>query len=59
VYPIVLGRGKKVFADGAIPTSLTLAEPPMTSKSGAVLLRYALADGTPTTGDMTREDRGV
>ena len=59
VFPIVLGRGKKVFANGAVPTNLTLAEPPVTSKSGAVLLRYALADGTPATGDMTLEDRGV
>lgn len=59
VYPIVLGHGKKVFADGAIPTNLTLAEPPVTSKTGAVLLRYALADGTPATGDMTLDDRGV
>ena len=59
VYPIVLGHGKKVFADGAVPTNLTLAEPPLTSKSGAVLLRYALADGTPATGDMTQDDRGV
>jgi dihydrofolate reductase len=59
VFPIVLGRGKEVFANGAIPTNLTLAEPPVTSKSGAVLLRYALADGTPATGDMTRDDRGV
>jgi dihydrofolate reductase len=58
VYPIVLGHGKKVFANGAVPTNLTLVEPPVTSKSGAVLLRYALADGTPATGDMTR-DRGV
>jgi dihydrofolate reductase len=59
VFPIVLGRGKKVFANGAIPTNLTLAEPPVASKSGAVLLRYALADGTPATGDMTLDDRGV
>jgi dihydrofolate reductase len=59
VFPIVLGRGKKVFADGAIPTNLTLAEPPVTSKFGAVLLRYALADGTPATGDMTLENRGA
>ena len=59
VYPIVLGHGKKVFADGAVPTNLTLAEPPVTSKTGAVLLRYALADGTPATGDMTLDDQGV
>jgi dihydrofolate reductase len=59
VFPIVLGRGKKVFSDGAVPTNLTLAEPPLMAKSGAVLLRYALAEGTPATGDMTLDDRGV
>lgn len=59
LYPIVLGHGKKVFADGAIPTNLRLTEPPVTATSGAVLLRYALADGTPATGDMTRDDRGA
>ncbi|MEO6826641.1 MAG: dihydrofolate reductase family protein, partial [Microbacteriaceae bacterium] len=31
VYPILLGGGKKVFADGAIPTNLTLLEPALTS----------------------------
>ena len=55
VYPIVLGSGKKVFADGTVPASLTLVEPALTSPNGAVLLRYALADGTPATGDMARE----
>ncbi|GAA0457017.1 dihydrofolate reductase [Actinoplanes capillaceus] len=44
VYPLVLGVGKKVFDGGAVPTSLTLAEPPITSARGAVLLRYALGD---------------
>jgi hypothetical protein len=29
----------------------------MTSPSGAVLLRYALADGIPATGDMARDYR--
>jgi dihydrofolate reductase len=55
VYPIVLGRGKKVFAGGAVPANLTLVEPALTSPRGAVLLRYALAGGTPATGDMTEE----
>jgi dihydrofolate reductase len=53
VYPIVLGDGKKVFADGAVPSNLTLVDPAVTSPRGAVMLRYALADGTPATGDMT------
>ncbi|OHV35290.1 MULTISPECIES: dihydrofolate reductase family protein [Pseudofrankia] len=59
VFPVVLGAGKKVFAHGAVPANLTLTEPPVTSTTGAVLLRYALTDGTPGTGDMTRDDRGV
>ena len=59
VFPVVLGRGKKVFAGGAIPANLTLVEPAVTSPKGAVLLRYELAPGTPATGDMTRDDRGV
>ena len=28
VYPVVLGQGKKVFPDGARPSTLTLLEPP-------------------------------
>jgi dihydrofolate reductase len=59
VFPVVLGVGKKVFARGGVPANLALTEPPVTSTTGAVLLRYALADGIPGTGDMTLEDRGV
>ena len=53
VHPIVLGVGKKVFDDGAVPTSLALLEPPVASPEGTVFLRYGLADGTPGTGDMS------
>lgn len=53
VYPILLGGGKKVFAGGVVPTNLTLLEPVIASPKGAVLQRYALADGTPGVGDMT------
>jgi len=59
VYPIVLGVGKKVFDGGAVPTNLTLLEPPAAGPSGAVYLRYGRADGTPQTGDMTAPGRGV
>lgn len=52
VHPIVLGVGKKVFAGGEVPTNLTLLEPPAAGPAGTVLLRYALAPGTPATGDM-------
>src|SRR5262249_50317566 len=53
VHPIVLGVGKKVFDGGAVPTNLTLLEPPAASALGTVFLRYGLADGMPATGDMS------
>lgn len=52
VYPIVIGQGKKVFPDGAVPATLRLLDPPITSENGAVLLRYGPA-GPLRTGDMT------
>ncbi|CCH86864.1 Bifunctional deaminase-reductase domain protein [Modestobacter italicus] len=59
VHPIVLGVGKKVFAGGAVPTNLTLLEPPAAGGRGTVYLRYGLAEGVPATGDMSAPDRGV
>lgn len=56
LHPIVLGVGKKVFDGGAVPTNLTLLEPPAASEKGTVLLRYARAEGTPGTGDMSVVD---
>lgn len=53
VYPILLGNGKKVFADGVVPTNLKLIEPVIASPKGAVMQRYALVDGTPGVGDMS------
>jgi dihydrofolate reductase len=52
VHPITLGVGKKVFDGGTVPTNLTLLEPPAAGPSGMVQLRYAIAEGTPATGDM-------
>lgn len=57
VFPIILGQGKKVFADGTPPASLALIEPPVASTTGAVLLRYALTENRPTQGDMAMVDR--
>jgi len=56
VHPIVLGVGKKVFDGGAVPTNITLLEPPVASAKGTVYLRYGLAEGTPETGDMSAPD---
>lgn len=57
VYPILLGTGKKVFADGVPPTNLRLIEPVITSPNGAVMQRYELVEGRPGTGDMAAEAR--
>jgi dihydrofolate reductase len=57
LHPIVLGVGKKVFDGGAVPTNITLLEPPLASAKGTVYLRYGLAEGTPETGDMSAPDR--
>ncbi|PRY38082.1 dihydrofolate reductase family protein [Umezawaea tangerina] len=59
VHPIVLGVGRKVFDDGAVPTNLALLAPPVAGPMGAVYLRYGLVDGTPGTGDMSAPDPGV
>lgn len=53
IHPIMLGAGKKVFDGGAVPTNITLLEPPAASPNGIALLRYGLAEGTPRTGDMS------
>lgn len=52
VYPVVIGQGKRVFPDGAVPATLRLLAPPVISEKGAVLLRYGPA-GPLRTGDMT------
>ncbi|MFJ8042047.1 dihydrofolate reductase family protein [Kitasatospora sp. NPDC096147] len=59
VHPVVLGVGKKVFGEGTVPSCLTLLEPPAAGPRGTVLLRYALAEGAPRTGDMSAPDRGL
>lgn len=59
VHPIVLGVGKKVFDGGAVPTIVTLLEPPVATPGGTVFLRYGLAEGTPGIGDMSAPDRGL
>jgi dihydrofolate reductase len=50
VYPILLGTGKKVFDDGAMPSVLRLLEPPVVDDSGVILLRYGRTDRLPEVG---------
>ncbi len=53
VYPLLLGEGKKVFADGTVPTALQLVET-TTYPSGTIHALYETG-GEPAVGDMTQE----
>ncbi|WP_341977098.1 dihydrofolate reductase family protein [Microbacterium sp. LWO13-1.2] len=50
VYPILLGAGKKVFDDGAMPSVLELLEPPVADDGGVTLLRFGRTDRVPGVG---------
>ncbi len=50
LFPLVLGTGKQVFADGTVPTTMKVAES-VTYPSGALQLTYDLG-GPPTYGSM-------
>ena len=54
IYPLLLGTGKRVFADGTVPTALRLTES-VTHPNGTLQLVYETA-GLPTYGDMTSEE---
>ncbi|GAT71671.1 dihydrofolate reductase family protein [Microbacterium hydrocarbonoxydans] len=50
VYPILLGAGKKVFDDHALPSVLELLAPPVADDGGVTLLRYRRTDRVPEVG---------
>lgn len=50
IYPLTLGSGKKLFADGTIPAAYKVTESHI-SPSGIIIANYARA-GTVTTGRM-------
>jgi dihydrofolate reductase len=50
VYPVLLGSGKRLFAEGTVPTALRLVES-ATFPKGAVHLTYERS-GKPTYGSM-------
>jgi len=54
LYPLLLGSGKQVFADGTVPTALRLNES-VTYPSGTLHLTYETA-GVPTYGSLAIED---
>ncbi len=54
LYPLLLGSGKQVFADGTIPTVLHLTES-VTYPNGTLHLTYETA-GVPTYGNLAVEE---
>jgi dihydrofolate reductase len=54
LYPVLLGSGKKVFADGTVPTALRLIES-VTYPSGTLHLTYETA-GVPTYDNLAIAD---
>lgn len=50
IYPLTLGQGQKLFADGTIPAALTLIESTVTP-SGVIMANYQRA-GTVKTGTV-------
>lgn len=48
IFPLTLGKGKKLFANGTIPAAFTVEES-VTTPSGVIIVRYVRA-GTITTG---------
>jgi len=50
IYPVILGEGKRLFDNGAIPAAFTLTESHITSK-GVIIANYKRA-GEVVTGDV-------
>lgn len=50
IYPLTLGKGKKLFENGTMPAAFTLTESQVTSK-GVIIANYKRA-GEVTTGDV-------
>jgi dihydrofolate reductase len=57
LYPLALGSGKQVFAEGTVPTAFTLVDS-TPYPGGAVHLTYDPV-GEPTYGDMTVHESGA
>ncbi len=51
IFPIVLGKGKRLFAEGVIPVAFTLTETKVTSK-GIIFANYLRSEEEIKTGTM-------
>ena len=49
IFPITLGGGKRLFADGTIPAAFKVTESTVTSK-GVIIVNYERAGAVPTKG---------
>jgi len=47
IFPVVLGTGKKLFADGTVPAAFKVTESAVTPK-GVVIINYERAGALPT-----------
>ena len=47
IYPITLGGGKRLFADGTIPAAFKVTESQVSSQ-GVIVVNYARAGAIPT-----------
>jgi dihydrofolate reductase len=56
IFPVMLGTGKKLFADGTIPTNLKLVDT-KTSSTGVAINTYKAA-GRPEYGTFAPEEQG-
>ncbi|MBA0050050.1 dihydrofolate reductase [Streptomyces sp. AJS327] len=56
-FPVILGRGKRLFTHGAAPGALRLTSSVATG-TGIVMSRYEATGRPPESGDATSETRG-
>ena len=56
IHPVVLGNGKRLFADGTTPTALELIDTTTTSRG--VVVRVYQASGKPVCGSVLLEEEG-
>ena len=48
IFPVLLGKGKKLFADGTVPVTFTLTEQSVTSKGVFIACYKRAGEATPT-----------
>jgi len=55
IFPLAIGNGKKLFAEGTVPSNLKLTNP-VISKTGVIIATY-VPDGEIRTGSFALEDQ--